>query len=66
VGFGDVTAKSETARIVLIVQMLADLAVLGAGVRVLLGGGAARPGTTTGDVQQDREDQQGRVGPFVT
>ncbi len=37
VGFGDITAKSETARVVLIVQMLADLAVLGAGARVLLG-----------------------------
>ena len=37
VGFGDITAKSETARVVLIVQMLADLALLGAGVRVLLG-----------------------------
>ena len=37
VGFGDITAKSETARVVLIVQMLADLAVLGAGIRVLLG-----------------------------
>jgi voltage-gated potassium channel len=37
VGFGDITAKSETARVVLIVQMLADLAFLGAGVRVLLG-----------------------------
>jgi voltage-gated potassium channel len=37
VGFGDITAKSETARVVVIVQMLADLAVLGAGVRVLLG-----------------------------
>jgi voltage-gated potassium channel len=36
VGFGDITAKSETARVVLIVQMLADLAVLGAGIRVLL------------------------------
>jgi voltage-gated potassium channel len=36
VGFGDITAKSETARIVLIVQMLADLAVLGVGARVLL------------------------------
>jgi ion channel len=36
VGFGDITAKSETARTVLIVQMLADLAVLGAGARVLL------------------------------
>jgi voltage-gated potassium channel len=37
VGFGDITAKSETARVVLIVQMLADLALLGAGVRVLFG-----------------------------
>jgi voltage-gated potassium channel len=37
VGFGDITAKSEAARIVLIVQMLADLVLLGAGVRVLLG-----------------------------
>ncbi len=37
VGFGDITAKSETARVVVIVQMLADLAFLGAGVRVLLG-----------------------------
>ena len=36
VGFGDITAKSEIARVVLIVQMLADLAVLGAGLQVLL------------------------------
>ena len=28
VGFGDIAAKSETARFVLIVQMLADLALL--------------------------------------
>ncbi len=51
VGFGDITPKSETARVVLIVQMLADLALLGAGVRVLLG--AVRRGrerrTDTGD-----------------
>jgi hypothetical protein len=37
VGFGDIAAKSETARVVLIVQMLADLALLGAGARLLLG-----------------------------
>jgi voltage-gated potassium channel len=37
VGFGDISPKSETARIVLMVQMLADLALLGAGLRVLLG-----------------------------
>ena len=36
VGFGDIAAKSETARVVLIVQMLGDLAILGAGARVLL------------------------------
>ncbi len=51
VGFGDITAKSETARVVLIVQMLADLALLGAGARVLLG--AVRRGqqrtSTSGD-----------------
>ena len=52
VGFGDITAKSETARIVLIIQMLADLALLGAGVRVLLGavrrGQQRRSGTGDG------------------
>jgi len=37
VGFGDITAKSEAARVVLIVQMLADLVLLGAGIKVLLG-----------------------------
>ena len=37
VGFGDITAKSETARVVLIVQMLADLALLGAGARYCWG-----------------------------
>jgi voltage-gated potassium channel len=37
VGFGDITAKSEIARVLLIVQMLADLVFLGAGLRVLLG-----------------------------
>jgi voltage-gated potassium channel len=53
VGFGDITAKSETARVVLIIQMLADLALLGAGARVLLGavqrGRQRRSGTGDGD-----------------
>ena len=35
-GFGDITAKSEAARVVLIVQVLGDLAILGAGIQVLL------------------------------
>ena len=36
VGYGDITAKSQGARVVVIFQMLADLVVLGFGVRVLL------------------------------
>src|SRR6266487_5481983 len=54
VGFGDIAAKSETARVVLIVQMLADLALLGAGARVLLG--AVRRG-------QQRRSDTGNGGP---
>src|SRR5271157_4307267 len=37
VGFGDISPKSEAARVVLMVQMFADLALLGTGVRVLFG-----------------------------
>ena len=49
VGFGDITPKSEAARVVLIVQMLGDIALLGAGARVLLGAvrrGQQRQGTS--------------------
>ena len=55
VGFGDIAAKSETARVALIVQMLADLALLGAGARLLLG--AVRRG------QQRRTDTSDGDGP---
>jgi len=52
VGFGDITTKSEAARIMLIVQMLGDLAVLGAGLKVLPGavqrGRQQRPDTGAG------------------
>ena len=65
VGFGDIAAKSETARVVLIVQMLADLALLGAGAKVLLGAvqprassedpvQAAAPARPLGDITQAR------------
>ena len=37
VGFGDITAKSETARLVVTAQMVADLAVLGVAIRVVVG-----------------------------
>jgi voltage-gated potassium channel len=51
VGFGDITAKSDLARLVVTGQMLADLVVLGLGVRVLLGAvqrGRQRPPAGTG------------------
>lgn len=37
VGFGDITARSETARIIVTIQMLADLAAIGLGLRVIVG-----------------------------
>ena len=58
VGFGDITAKSETARVVLIVQMLADLAALGAGARVILGA-VQRGGQQSSDSGDD-------TGPAAT
>jgi hypothetical protein len=55
VGFGDISAKSEAARVLLIVQMLGDLALLGARARVLLG--AVHRG------QQRSQDTEGGAGP---
>ena len=66
VGFGDITPKSEAARVVLIVQMLGDLALLGAGVRVLLGACAAasndraRAARTARRPGEGRQDRAGR------
>jgi Ion channel len=37
VGFGDITAKTETARLVVTGQMIADLIIIGLGLRVILG-----------------------------
>lgn len=37
VGYGDITAKSEAARVLVIVQMLGDLVILGFGVKVIFG-----------------------------
>src|ERR1019366_4598244 len=58
VGFGDIAPRSEAARVVLIVQMLGDLALLGAGARVLLG--AVRRG------QQRGQDPGGDAGPAAS
>ena len=37
VGFGDISAQTETARLVVTAQMLLDLVVLGLGIKVILG-----------------------------
>jgi voltage-gated potassium channel len=37
VGFGDITAKTETARLVVTGQMITDLIVIGLGARIILG-----------------------------
>jgi len=37
VGFGDISAQAETARLVVTVQMVLDLVVLGLGIQVILG-----------------------------
>jgi hypothetical protein len=37
VGYGDITAKSQGARVLVMVQMVADILIIGLGVRVLLG-----------------------------
>jgi Ion channel len=37
VGFGDITAKTEVARLVVTGQMIADLIILGLGARVIVG-----------------------------
>ena len=37
VGFGDITAKTEAARLVVTGQMIADLVVIGLAVKVIVG-----------------------------
>jgi voltage-gated potassium channel len=37
VGFGDISAKSEAARLVVTAQMILDLIILGLGARIILG-----------------------------
>ena len=37
VGFGDITAKTEAARLVVTGQMITDLVVLGIGIKIILG-----------------------------
>ena len=65
VGFGDITAVSQTARLVVTAQMLLDLLALGLGIRVFLGAvqlarqqahPATDPGIPPHQPPQQRED----------
>jgi uncharacterized protein with GYD domain len=49
VGFGDISAKVETARLVVTAQMLLDLVVLGLVIQVVLG--AVKRGKANGDTE---------------
>jgi voltage-gated potassium channel len=49
VGFGDISAQTETARVVVTAQMLLDLVVLGLGIQVILG--AVKRGKASTDTE---------------
>jgi hypothetical protein len=64
VGYGDITAKSEGARLLVTLQILADLVFLGFGVKVLFE--AARLGRQRSleiDIDPPDESAQDAVGP---
>jgi voltage-gated potassium channel len=56
VGFGDITAKSEAARLVVTGQMIADLLVLGLGIRIIFG-------AVTRSQQRSRQRQDAGTRP---
>ncbi|HUK70542.1 MAG TPA: potassium channel family protein [Streptosporangiaceae bacterium] len=59
VGFGDITAKTETARLVVTGQMIADLIILGLAIKVIVG--AFRRGQhRRGDPGQHPDPSTGR------
>lgn len=66
VGFGDITATSQTARLVVTVQMILDLLALGLGIRVFVGAvqrarqarpGDADPGTSPVGYRSDPDSR---------
>ena len=55
VGFGDITAKSEAARLVVTSQMITDLLIIGLGIRIILGAVTRS--------RQQRPEEAGTGGP---
>jgi len=56
VGFGDITAKSDVARLVVTVQMLTDLIIFGLAIKVVVGA------VHRGRERRDAEAQVGKKG----
>jgi voltage-gated potassium channel len=56
VGFGDITAKTEVARLVVTGQMIADLVILGLAIKIIMGAVSRR--RQPGDADGAQPDQQ--------
>ena len=53
VGFGDITPRTDPARLIVAAQMLLDLALIGAGVRLILNVAKARVAPAAGPITAD-------------
>lgn len=53
VGFGDITPRTDPARLIVAAQMLLDLALIGAGVRLILNVAKARVAPAGGSITAD-------------
>ena len=56
VGFGDITAKSQVARLVVTGQMIADLVILAVAVKIIVGAAKRSRQPADGDGAQPAED----------
>ncbi|MGB7805257.1 MAG: ion channel, partial [Actinomycetota bacterium] len=56
VGFGDISPKTETARLVVAGQMILDLIVLGVGIKVILGA-VQRSKARSADLAEDDDSR---------
>jgi hypothetical protein len=59
VGFGDISAQTEPARLVVSAQMMLDLVILGIGVRVILGAVERSRSRLAGDADEPVSDGSG-------
>jgi voltage-gated potassium channel len=63
VGFGDITARSQTARLVVSGQMIADLVILGLGIKIIVGAVKSRHQEQPDDSGVADAGPPGRGGP---